>query len=87
MPSKEVAKALQAETEALIILGLKRGQVMSLLQDPSRLTSARTPQSYLSKFETAINKYEASVQALIHLIEEENNNKAYKDKLTLQRPS
>ena len=48
------------------------------------MNSVRTPQSYLSKLETAINKYETTIKAVIAVLEEEDDKKAYMDKLTLQ---
>ena len=52
-----LAKAQQAKTEALNNLGLKQDQATNLLQDQGRMTSSiRTPQSYLSKLETAVNE-------------------------------
>ena len=83
MPGKDLAKAQQAENEALNNLGLKRDQATTLLQDPSRMISVRTPQSYLSKLETAINEYETAVSAVIAVTEEQDIKTSYKEKLTL----
>ena len=86
MPGTTIlAKAQQAEAEAFNNLGLKRDLATALLQDKGRLISnVRTPQSYLSKLETAVNEYETAVSAVIAVTEEEDIKKSYKEKLTIQ---
>ena len=43
------------------------------------MNSARIPQSYLSKLQTAVNEYEA----VIAVSKDEDEKKSYTDKLTL----
>ena len=68
-----LAKAQQAKTEAFNNLWLKRYMATTLLQDQGRMISnIRTPQSYLSKLETAVTEYKKAVSAVIAASEEEN---------------
>ena len=66
-------------------LRIKQDLATALLLDQGRLISnVRTPQSYLLKLETAINEYKATIKAVIAVLEEEDDKKAYTDTLTLQ---
>ena len=80
-----LAKAQQAKADTFHNLGIKRDLATALLLDQGRLISnVRTPQSYLSKLETAVNEYETAVSAVIAVTEEEDIKKSYKEKLTVQ---
>ena len=80
-----LAKAQQAQADTFNNLGLKQYLATALLRDQGRLISnVRTPQSYLSKIETAINKYQTAISAVIEVTEEEDIKKSYREKLTLQ---
>ena len=86
MPSTTtLAKAQQAEADAFNNLGLKQDLATALLRDQGRLISnIRTPQSSLSKLETAVSEYESAISAVIAVTEEHNIKTSYKEKLTVQ---
>ena len=68
-----LTKAQQAEADTFHNLGIKRDLATALLLDQGRLISnIRTPQSYLSKLETAVNKYETAFSTVIAVTEEKD---------------
>ena len=80
-----LTKAQQAKADTFHNLGIKQDLATALLLDQGRLISnVRTPQSYLSKLETAVTEYETAVSAVIAASEDAEDKKTYKDKLTAQ---
>ena len=84
MALKDLEKAQNAEADALNNLGLKQDQATKVLDDPNRMNSERIPQRYLSKLQSASKEYEASVRAVLAVLEDEEQKKSYTDKLTNQ---
>ena len=85
MAPKDLKKAQKAKADALNNLGLIRDQATKVLDDPDRLThSERIPQRYLSKLQLASKEYEPSVRAILAVLEDEDQKKAYTVKLTKQ---
>ena len=83
MAPKNLNKAIKAEADALKNLGLMQDQAITVLDDPDRLThSERIPWRYLSKLQLALEQYEASVKALIAVLEDEDEINTYTAKLT-----
>ena len=80
-----LAKAQQAEADTFHNLEIKQDLATSLPEDQGRLiSSVRTPQSYLSKLETAVTEYKTAVSAVLAASEEEEIKKSFKEKLTAQ---
>ena len=85
MALTNLEKAQKAEADALKNLGLIQDQATTVLDDAYRLTySERIPQCYLSKLQLASEQYEASVKALIAVLEDEEQINTYTVKLTKQ---
>ena len=83
MVPKDLEKAQKAKADAFDNLGLIRDQATKVLDDPDRLAhSERIPQRYLLKLQLASKEYEASVRAILAVLEDEDQNKAYMAKLT-----
>ena len=48
------------------------------------MNSERIPRSYLSKLQMAVNEYEATIEAVIAVLEGEDQKKSYTDELIKQ---
>ena len=76
---------LEKAQKALKNLSLIQDQANTRLDDADRLThSERIPQCYLSKLQLASEQYEASVKALIAVLEDEEQINTYTVKITKQ---
>ena len=85
MAPKDLEKAQKVEADTLNNLGLIRDQATKVLDDPDRLAHSETiPRRQLSKLQLASEQYEASVKALLAVLEDEDQNKTYTAKLTKQ---
>ena len=84
MPRKDLKKAQKAKVDAFNNLGLKRDQATKVLEDLNRMNSERIPRGYLSKLQSASKEYEASIRAVLAVLEDEEQKKSYTDKLTKQ---
>ena len=85
MAPTNLEKAQKAEADALKNLGLLQDQARTVLDDADRLNySERIPQCYLSKLQLASEQYEASVKALIAVLEDEEQINTSTVKLTKQ---
>ena len=83
--NNSLTKAQQAKAHTFHNLEIKQDLATALLEDQGRLiSSVRTPQSYLTKLETAVAEYETAVSAVIAASEEKDIKKSYKEKLTAQ---
>ena len=71
MAPMNLKKAQKAKADALKNLGLIQDQATMVLDDADRLThSERIPRHYLLKLQLASEQYEASVKALIAVLED-----------------
>ena len=85
MAPTNLNKALKAEVDALKNLRLLRNQATSVLDDTERLNhSEQIPQQYLLKLQEASQQYEASVRALVAVLENEEQIGTYTTRLTKQ---
>ena len=85
MAPTNLEKAQKAEADALKNLDLIQDQATMVLDDADRLThSERIPWRYLSKLQSASKEYEASVRAILAVLEDEDQKKSYTVKLTNQ---